>query len=196
MRKIICTILLLTLVMNVNAQNETLFFDVIHKGENIGSLKTEKSTDGNNVHYVSSTIIEFHMFTTIEIIFNYDVSYQNNVMSKSAVKVKVHGHLKTDVKTEKVGGQYVYYSDGEIQSRMSGEIVHSLERMFFEEPVNVSKVYAEEHGVFHDLKRVRDHVYLKTTPEGRESTYYYKNGKLQKSDIDAGLISFTVVLKK
>lgn len=196
MRKIICAILLLAFVMTMNAQSETLYFDVLHKGKNIGSLKTEKSTDGNNVRYVSSTIIEFHMFTTIEIIFNYDVSYQNNTLNKSAVKIKVHGHLKTDVMTEKAGNQYIYYSEGEKEKSLSGEIVHSIEKMFYEEPIGVSKVYAEEHGVFHDLKEVKEHVYLKTTPEGHKSTYYYKNGKLQKSDIDAGIISFSIVLNE
>ena len=196
MRKFICITLLLAFAMKVNAQSETLFFDVIHNEKKTGSLKAEKSTDGSNVHYVSSTIIEFHVFTKIEIVYNYDVKYLDDKLNNSAVKIKVHGHVKTDVVTKRVGSEYVYLSEGEEVRRIPENIYFSLEKMFFVEPVGVTKVYAEEHGEFHDLKKTKDHVYMKTDSSGHESLYYYKNGDLQRAEIDAGLISFSIVLRE
>ena len=67
--------------------------------------------------------------------------------------------------------------------------------MFFEEPIGVSKVYAEEHGVFHDIKSTKAHSYVKTAANGLENTYVYKDGMLQQSDVDAGVIAFSIVRK-
>ena len=69
-------------------------------------------------------------------------------------------------------------------------------QLLFEEPIGIKKVYAEEHGEFHSIKKIGQHSYLKTAPNGHKSTYYYKNGILQKSDIDSGVIKFSIVQKK
>lgn len=195
MRKCIYFILMIGYVMSMNAQNETLYFDVVHNEKAIGSLKTEKIIKGNSINYLSNTSLEFHVFTKIAIEYNYGVTYVNDHLDKATVKITVHGHVKTDVMTKRDGSKYGYYSENEKERDISKEITYSAEKLLFEEPVGVLKVYAEEHGVFHDLKKVKEHVYLKTTPEGHKSTYYYKNGKLQKSEIDAGIISFSIVLK-
>ena len=41
-----------------------------------------------------------------------------------------------------------------------------------------------------------DPTYLKTAPNGNKSTYLYKDGVLQKSDVDAGIIKFSIVIKE
>ena len=64
--------------------------------------------------------------------------------------------------------------------------------LLFDEPENISKVYAEEHGVFHNLKKIGDHEYLKTSPEGKRNTYKYKNGSLLNADIHAGIANFSM----
>lgn len=198
MKKIIL-LLVLTFVGTTSglfAQNESLLFDVIHSGKTIGTLKAEKKIKGDKTHYASYTNIEFHMFMTIKIEYTYNVTYVDDELNHAKVHIMLKGHEKTNVRTEKIPSGYAYFSDEKEDKEFVNVIKHSIEKMFFVEPVDVSKVYAEEHGEFHELEKIGSHTYLKTTPNGHKSTYYYEGGKLQKSDIDAGVISFSVVRKK
>ena len=195
MKKIIVVIafLFIGITSNLFAQNETIYFDVIHSGKPIGTLKAERITEGDKTHYKSYTDIEFHMFMTIKIEYTYDVTYVDEELNHAKVHIMLKGHEKTNVRTEKIPRGYAYYSDEKEDKEFVEEIKHSIEKLSFEEPVGVSKVYAEEHGVFHSLKEIAPHTYLKTTPDGHKSTYYYKDGVLQKSDVDAGVIAFSIV---
>lgn len=197
MKKLIYTlvIVLFGATLNLQAQDETLLFDVIHSGKSIGTLKAEKTVEGNKTHYQSYTNIEFHMFMTIKIEYTYNVTYVDDNLNHARVHIMLKGHEKTNVRTEKIPSGYAYFSDEKEDKKFVEEIKHSIEKMFFYEPIDVDIVYAEEHGEFHELEKTGPHTYLKTTPSGHKSTYYYKEGKLQKSDIDAGVIAFSIVRK-
>jgi len=197
MKKLIYTlvIILFGTFSNLQAQNEILYFDVIHSGKSIGTLKAEKTVEGNKTHYKSYTNIEFHMFMTIKIEYTYNVTYVDDNLNHAKVHIMLKGHEKTNVRTEKIPSGYAYFSDEKVDKEFVEEIKHSIEKMFFDEPIDIEKLYAEEHGEFHDLKEITPHTYLKTAPNGHKSTYYYEDGKLQKSDIDAGVIEFSIVRK-
>ncbi len=186
----------ISILSTTNAQNETLSFDVIHSGKPLGTLDAKRVIDGDKTTYSSHTDIEYHMMMTIKIIYDYNVTYENDELSIATVHITVHGHEKTDVKTEKEGSKYSYYSDNEKEKDIDGAIKFSIEKLFFEEPIGITKVYAEEHGEYHVLKKIAEHTYLKTAPSGHKNTYYYKDGVLQKSEVDAGVIEFSIVLKK
>ncbi len=195
MRKLLLVyvVFIIGITSSLFAQNETIYFDVVHNGKNIGTLKAEKKIEGDKTHYTSYTDIEFHMFMTIKIEYTYNVTYVDEELNHAKVHIMLKGHEKTNVRTEKIPDGYAYYSDNKEDKEFVEEIKHSIEKLSFEEPVGVSKVYAEEHGEFHDLKKIADHTYVKTAPNGHKNTYYYKDGVLQKSDIDAGVIEFSIV---
>lgn len=193
--KITLAIILLGACISLSAQTETLYFDVIHSGESIGTLKAEKTVEGVKTIYTSNTNIEYHMFMTIKIDYTYNVIYNADELEQAKVHIMLRGHEKTNVMTKKNGTGYEYFSDNKKEKEINKSIKHSIEKLFFEEPVGVDKVYAEEHGEFHDLKKVGDQVYLKTAPNGHKNKYYYENGSLQKSEVDAGVIEFSIVRK-
>jgi hypothetical protein len=61
--------------------------------------------------------------------------------------------------------------------------------------MEVSKVYSAEHGNFQKFEKIGEHMYLKTSVDGHKNTYYYKGGHLQKAEINAGMISLTMLKK-
>lgn len=185
----------ISILSNSLAQNKTLSFNVIHSGKPLGTLDAKRVIDGDKTTYSSHTDIEYHMMMTINIIYDYNVVYENDALNNATVHITVRGHEKTNVKTEKDGSGYAYYSDGDKEKSINGTIKFSIEKLFFEEPIGITKVYAEEHGEYHTLKKIAEHTYLKTAPSGHKNTYYYKDGVLQKSDVDAGVIEFSIVRK-
>ncbi len=193
MKKILALIFLICI--NLNAQDESLYFDVIHNKEILGSLEATKTVDNGKIIYKSHTQVVYHLLTTINIDYNYEVIYSNNHLEKATVLIKVKDHVKTNVQTVQEGNVYHYYSDQEIIKTIQETIPHSIEQLLFEEPIGISKIYAEEHGEFHTLELIDKHTYLKTAPNGNKNTYQYVDGKLYKSEIDAGIIKFSIIKK-
>ena len=97
--------------------------------------------------------------------------------------------------TDKNNKGYIFYEDDEEENRIYEPITYGTVNLMFEEPENVKKVYAEEHGCFHTLKKLSAHTYEKTSHKGKTSIYKYKDGALVEAEIDAGLISFEIVAR-
>ena len=107
----------------------------------------------------------------------------------------LNGHVRTKTSTTKTNSSYNFIKDDDNAVKVNGPINYSTVQLLFEEPKGISKVYGEEQGNFHKLEKTGEHTYLKTTPEGHKNTYYYKDSNLQKAEVHAGVISFTMQRK-
>lgn len=181
--------------LSVTGQNEKRVFDLIHKDKIVGTLTANKIINGNETKYTSLTELEIHIFTKISVSYNYEVLYKNDVLNKGAVIVKVNGHEKTNVKTETENSQYSFYSNGKIVKNFDAIISNSVIMLFFEEPIGVSEIYAEEPGEFHKIE-VIGNSYVKTAQSGHENIYTYKKGELKRVDVNGGIVQFHMILKK
>ncbi|WP_298535355.1 DUF6134 family protein [uncultured Algibacter sp.] len=192
MRKIILLFLLL-ICYSLPSQTEDHRFNVIHKGKLLGTLDATKTIIGNKISYQSHTNIEYQLLVAITIVYKYNVTYEKGILKEANAHITVRGKDKTKVRTIWTDEGYKFYSEDELEKELKMTIKHSIIQLVLEEPTGVSKIYAEEHGDFHTIKKIGEHAYLKTAPNGRESKYYYENGVLQKSDVDAGIIKFSIV---
>lgn len=175
----------------VSAQEE-LSFDLIFKGKSIGVLDAEmKEIDGVK-QYNSHTKIDYHFLISIDLEYKYDVFFSERGLKEADVDIFVHGKEKTKTRTIKNTSNYKFYLDEKKPTTISDSIAYSTILLLFKEPKGISKVYAEEHGEFHDLKYLGDGKYEKTNPKGRVSTYFYKKGRLVRAKVDAGIISFSL----
>lgn len=178
------------------AQVQNFEFDIVHNSKPLGTLITSKTIEGSRTLYKSHTNIEYHLLVSIKVIYDYHVEYNDSELIEATAHIVVRDTDKAKVKTIKKGKSYAFYSNGKIEKSIESPLQHSVVQLLFEEPIGLKKIYAEEHGEFHDIKKIGSHSYLKTAPNGHKSTYYYENGRLQKSDIDSGIIKFSIVQKK
>ena len=175
-------------------QTETKHFKIIHEGKSLGTLDATKTIDGDIVIYESHTQLKYHLVIEIDIVYNYYVSFNAGELREAKANITVKGNPKTNTKTIITNSGYNFYSDNELQRNIpESSIKHSIVQMLFEEPIGLSKIYSEEHGNFHTLKKIADNTYVKTTDSGHKSTYHYQNGELQRTDTDAGIIKFSIV---
>ncbi|WP_223034419.1 DUF6134 family protein [Hanstruepera marina] len=178
----------------VSAQTQTKQFNILHDGKSLGTLKATKTTDGDITTYASHTKIQYHLIVPIEIIYDYQVSFNNKELREAKANIMVKGNEKTNTKTLITNKGYNFYSDGQLQKNIpETSINHSIVQLLFEEPIGLTRIYSEEHGTFHTLKKIKDSTYLKTTNSGHKSTYHYQNGVLQRTETDAGIIKFSIV---
>lgn len=175
-------------------QTETKHFNIIHDGKSLGTLDATKTTNDDIVIYESQTKIKYHLVVAIDINYSYYVSFNAGELREAKANITVKGNPKTNTKTVVTTTGYNFYSDNELQRNIpETSIKHCIVQMLFEEPVSLTRIYSEEHGNFHTLKKIANHTYVKTTGSGHKSTYHYKNGELQRTDTDAGIIKFSIV---
>tara|TARA_R110000787_G_scaffold60220_15_gene136652 strand:+ start:2478 stop:3062 length:585 start_codon:yes stop_codon:yes gene_type:complete len=188
-------VVLLIITNGLFAQTKSYHFNVIHNGGVLGTLDATKTTDGNKIIYTSHTNLDYQLLTSVKIEYVYEVVFIAELLEEAKVHIKVKGNDKTNVKTLKTGVEYQFYTGEKVKKIIKLPITNSIVQLIFEEPIGITKVYAEEYGLFHNLNKNGDHTYLKTAPNGNKNTYHYKNGILQKSDVDAGIIKFSIIRK-
>ena len=190
-------ILFIALVFSfsVQAQTQNYDFDIVHDGKPLGTLTASKQTDSTKTTYSSHTDIAYHLMITITVVYDFNVEFIGTDLQEATCHEVVRGNEKEQVKTVKNANKYDFYTEGELEKSINSPIKNTVVQLLFEEPIGITKIYSEEQGEFQNLKKVGDHSYLKTASNGHKNTYYYENGVLQKSDIDAGVIAFSMVKK-
>ncbi|MEO2058567.1 MULTISPECIES: DUF6134 family protein [Mesonia] len=188
-------ILILFAFTSSTTQEERHVFDIIHKGKSIGTLYAKKEQVGSKTIYSNRTEIDTRIIAKIEVDYNYKVVYENSKLSHAYVLILFNGKEKTNTYTDKNSEGYIFYEDDEEENRIHESITYGTVNLMFEEPETIQKVYAEEHGTFHSIKKVDSNTYEKTSHKGKTSIYKYKDGELVEAEIDAGLISFKIVVK-
>ena len=170
-------------------------FHIIHNEKIIGTAIATKTVEGTKTTYSDDTNIEIHMFARIKVTYGYDEIYVDGDLSKASVLIFVHGHEHTNASTFKSNDFYSFKINDDDPVKVREAIEYSTVQLLFEEPMEFLKVYSAEHGNFHKLAKTGKHTYLKTSHEGHENTYYYKDGHLQKAEIHAGMVSLTMLKK-
>lgn len=188
----IFTLMAIIMSFHLSAQKKILYFNILHNDNVIGTLEAKKEINGEKIIFTDQTIISTHILTKIEVEYNYEAIYYNNDLTESNVIIFLNGHQKTKTTTEKDNYLYTFYKNNTKENEIDETIQYSTIMLLFDEPKNIAKVYAEEHGVFHNLKKIGDHEYLKTSPDGKKNTYKYKNNSLMRAEIHAGIVNFSL----
>jgi hypothetical protein len=168
---------------------------MIQDGKIIGETIATKTIDGSKITYSDDSNIVIHMIARIKVTYGYGEFFIDGDLSKASVIILVHGHEHTKASTIKSNDFYSYKNNNDDLVKITEPIEYSTVQLLFEEPKEFLKVYSAEHGKFHKIVKTGEGTYLKTSHEGHENTYYYKDGHLQKAEIHAGMINL-IMLKK
>lgn len=178
-----------------NTSNRSLNFDVVHKGNVIGSLNATKTLKDAMIYYESSTTIETRIIKEIRVNYKYNVAFENNMLESSNVDITINEkpHAKTHTLWNDTDYQVV--KNDEDEKILTDSINYATVQLYFKEPKHIKKCYSEQDGSFNTITALGNHSYKKTNSEGRENIYFYKKGILQKATIDGGLIKFEIIAK-
>ncbi|WP_168796643.1 DUF6134 family protein [Cognatitamlana onchidii] len=191
--RVVVNIMSFLFVLFIQAQSEHHLFNVIYQDKLLGTLEATKVTKGNVINYKSHTNIEYSFLINFSISYKYDVLYVDGILKDANAHITVRGKDKTKVRTILEEGVYNFYSNEKLSKTIETDIKNSVIQLVFQEPVAVKTVYAEEHAEFHQMEKISEHAYKKKSHTGKESYYYYQQGILQKSEVDAGIIRFSIV---
>ncbi|MFY0672234.1 MAG: hypothetical protein JXQ87_02440 [Bacteroidia bacterium] len=178
-------------------KTQTLQFDIVAFDKVLGQLDVMKVSYDNNIYYSSKTKVSFDVVKEFEVLFDFNVNFAEKRMQNSSIKASINGDVYANTETKKQGKEhYFVFKDGEKQKELIEKIEFATVQLYFDEPTNITRCYAEQQGSFNTITKIDEHVYKMRNEKGRENKYYYKNGKLKKAVIDSGLKEFEIVARE
>ncbi len=171
-------------------------FDIINKNEVIGNLKATKTSTDTKTHYQSVTTISTKILKEIKVNYKYDVTYERNKLKKANVYIDVNNKPYADILTNWEVKHYQITKNDKKEKVVEDEINYATILLYFNEPFDIERCYSEQDGSFNTIVPLGNHTYKKINAKNHENIYYYKNGFLQKGEINGGLVKFEIIAQK
>jgi len=152
-----------------------LNYDIFISENKIGEMRALKNETGSVITYSIQTNIAFKVFEEYDVNYQLSSSYKNNLLIETALKNKVNGKIENNVHLKWNGTKYVGHSNGKEVS-VNEKINQSIARMYFHEPVGVSKIFSEKQMQFHPLRQNKKNEYILHLEDENKSKYTYHNG--------------------
>ncbi|WP_396634424.1 DUF6134 family protein [Maribacter sp. R86514] len=197
---LVCTFLFLgsidSISKDVKPLKNTIFFDIVHKDNVIGSLKASKTIKDSKIHYQSVTTINTRIFKEIDVNYLYNVIYENNKLKRANVLIDVNDKPYADILTNWEIDYYQISKNDKNELVIQEDIKYATILLYFVEPVDIERCYSEQDGSFNTIIPLGNHSYKKINAKNNENIYHYKDGFLEKAEINGGLIKFNIVAQK
>ncbi|SHI85501.1 DUF6134 family protein [Pseudozobellia thermophila] len=178
---------------DITTATDSLRFDIVMKGKVVGNLEAIRKKKEGKVRFQSSTTIKTRVITDIEVNYNYDVVFEDKVLEQAYVTIEVNQKTHANTTTKREGNGYQILINDKKDRVVEEPINYATIQLYFEEPVNTTRCYSEQDGTFNSLVPLGGHRYKKINSKGKENTYSYSNGYLEKANIDGGLVKFDIV---
>jgi hypothetical protein len=169
-------------------------YNVSLDGKSIGTYEVNRTDIGESSTFRVETITEAGLIRPMRHKFVMLSAYNGNSLISSDLKSWVNDELESSTLLQWDGSQYVK-QEGETLTEICCEQVNfSSATIFFNEPVNRTKMFYEKYGKELLIEKIGDHTYQVKLPNGGVERYKYENGKV--SEVEFVQSFATIRLKK
>jgi type II secretory pathway pseudopilin PulG len=171
--------LMLTLMLlssSIHAQERVYRYNVFHSGEIKGELVVSQKVSAKQVHVKIVSEVRTRFLIKVIVKSIEEAIFEDGVLVYSSLYRLVNGDEKTNQQIQATGVGYKLTSKNKTTTVPSYPIHHSILLLYYQEPVNISKVYSDNFQQYVDVKKVGANKYLVTLPNGNTTYYCYKNG--------------------
>jgi hypothetical protein len=159
--------------------SQTLMYDVILFGGDVGDASMKRTISGTKETYVLETYTEVNMLVSKrKDTYVGKVEIDNGVVQKVEVEGAKNGKKNIWCYTTKYAEGYKVENEKNGLSTIAGEIKHTTYAMFYKEPTNLKQVFSERWGKFYALTSLGDHAYKMTTTGSEYFKYTYSGGSM------------------
>ena len=175
-------------------QPQTLTYGIYWGDDEIGSIVASVRPIKNEIQYEVNSNANFRVLWKYKRTTELDVVYSNNVLISSFNQIFLNNKLKESSQVKMENGFYQCFMHPSESFQQKPEIGYSTARLYFEEPIGISKVYSEAYLEFALLEDEGNHSYKLTLPGNKINHYLYENGKLMR--IEVNRTWFNLVFKR
>jgi len=170
-------ILFFLIVPDSSAQFSTF---TIFKGDTeIGEIKAFlEETDNNLVKYTVESEVNFWVIWRYNRTSDLIATYKDDMLETSYSKIILNDDIKEFTKLKKEGEAYNCFKYPNLSFQTKPGVNFSVAKLYFEEPVGISRVYSEKYLTYAELEPQGDHTYKLILPGGKINYYTYQNQEL------------------
>ncbi len=194
MNKNLYFLLLLFVFNSISATAQVRHYDIELFGDVIGEIITQKKNISDTEYELSyrskAEATVFFISTKTDV--RAKILFKDNYVNTGYILRKKNDESQ-EIHCKWNGSDYTIINN-DVKSIETQKIYYCSTNFFFQEPVNIKKVYIERLGVFEEIEHLGNHQYL-TKVDGGTNLYTYKNGVLQSLKSKKG-ISIYMTLKE
>ena len=174
---------ILMLQMNAKAQDRQLVYDIMREGDVIGTINFEERINKKRFLLPNSDVKTRFIFSFSDYCKE-AAAYEDGVMVYSFFYQKQNGKDKANKETIASGNSYKLTDNGVSKVFGCNPIRYNMLLLYCAIPENITKVYSDNYQKLLDLKKVDEHKYRLTLPDGNYNYYTYRDGVCCKVDVE------------
>jgi len=172
--QVILTVILLSAC--AHAQERVFRYNIFHKGEKKGALVVYQKVNGKQVHIKIESEVKTRFLIRITVKSIEEAIFEDGVLVYSSLCRIVNGDEQINQQIQAAGVTYKLISKDKTTTLPNYPIYHSILSLYYQEPVNVSRVYSDNFQQYVEVKKVDVGKYKVTLPNGNINYYSYTNG--------------------
>lgn len=180
--RIVLMTLLFLFIKSSNAQDKILSFEVWKNRSHIGNISMTEKINSDSVVYDLSSTITAKAIIKMKITGIEKSVYKNGILVYSSISRELNSNLRVNKKLLLNDGKYDLINKGRISTLPINKITDNLVTLYFNEPVNLSQVYCDNHQSMAGIVPLESGKYRVTFPDGSYNIFYYQDGKCKKVD--------------
>ena len=168
-------------------------YHVWRDGERVGDLRLYHHRDGNTTSLKIESEVKTKFIVGINVKSVEESKFVNGKLVYSSINRIVNGNEKMNRIIRASGNGYTFTEDKKTRLVAHAPILHNLLMLYTSEPVNVSRLYSENHQKYVEIEKVANQKYKVSLPNGNYNYYSYANGICTQVDIHTTL--YTIQFK-
>ncbi|HWC55240.1 MAG TPA: DUF6134 family protein [Chitinophagaceae bacterium] len=190
-------ILLICFAMFAVGQTKDLTYTIMRGSDIVGGIHfTETNISGVKQMQMESQVKGKILFLSYSGSAKEEAEYQNGVLYHSSIYRKLNGKEKANKQHQAVNNEYQVRTGANSETMPIYPITYNMLSLYSTEPSNVQYVYSDNFQRFLEIKKLEEHKYKLSLPDGNTNYYYYQNGVLTLVEAHSTWYSVMIVLKK
>jgi len=193
---VIVVLLLLLTSLIAKSQVRQCEYKIVRNSDEIGKVKVEYVQDSNKFHVKVTSDIRFRVLFRFSAYIVEEALFSNSLLQYSSIYRKWNGSEKVNRQRKLSGSSYEVTNFGKSSTMPYYPVSFHILQLYLKEPVNVQRVYSENHQKFFELQNVGANTYKLILPDGDYNIYHYEHGICTKVDITHSFFNTSMVLQK
>lgn len=183
MTKILCFLVLELLLFQVPALGQSIIYDILLAGRDVGELKITPANTGSNRE---SLRVEGAINTLFyDVVYVGENLFEKGVLKSSVSSQEVNGRLKEKTNTIHTNNSYnILFVEARSTPKKKPQIAHPINNtvtsLYYREPLNMTQIYSERFGKMCSIQKVAVGAYEVIMPDGKKTLYHYTQGQCRQ----------------
>ena len=168
----------------ISAQEKILRYNILHNGDIKGTMTIRHQVSENRIHLKIESEVKTRFLIRVTVQSIEEAIFENGILIYSSLCRIVNGEEKINQQMLWSGVAYKLNAKNKIIAVPAYPIRYSMLSLYYQEPVNVTKIYSDNFQQYVDVKKINQNTYQLSLPNGNVNYYHYMNGTCVRVDVN------------